>query len=85
MTMKLVSLASMRLYFNYEASIFGFYEVIMSPPFRVGSHIAFPRASVCPSVRLSLCLSVTNRVHSITFNVGTLVNHDETMCHAQEP
>ena len=36
---------------------------IMSPPVRVGRHIVFPRASVCPSV----CLSVTNRVHSITW------------------
>ena len=31
---------------------------IMSPPFRVGRHIVFPWASAC--------LSVTNRVRSIT-------------------
>ena len=37
--------------------------IIMSPPFRVGRHIVFPRAS---SVCLSVRLSVTNRVHSIT-------------------
>ena len=36
--------------------------IFMSPPDRVGRHIVFPRASVCPSVRLS----VTNRVRSIT-------------------
>ena len=44
---------------------------IMSPPFRVGRHIVFPRGSVCLSVclsvRLSVCLSVTNRVRSITW------------------
>ena len=37
--------------------------LFMSPPFRVGRHIVFPRASVRPSV----CLSVTNRVRSITW------------------
>ena len=42
-------------------------EVIMSPPFRVGRHIVFPRASVCLSVCPSVCLSVTNRVRSITW------------------
>ena len=45
--------------------------IVMSPPFRVGRHIVFPRASVCLSVRLSVrlsvCLSVTNRVRSITW------------------
>ena len=48
-----------------------FSVVIMSPPFRVGRHIVFPRASVCLSVRLSVrlsvCLSVTNCVRSITW------------------
>ena len=44
------------------------FSKIMSPPFRVGRHIIFPRAlSVCPSVRLSICLPVTNRVRSITW------------------
>ena len=31
---------------------------IMSPPFRVGRHIVFPRASVCLSVCPSVCPSV---------------------------
>ena len=38
------------------------FGIFMSPPFRVGRHIVFPRASVCPavclSVRPSVCLSV---------------------------
>ena len=40
--------------------------LFMSPPDRVGRHIVFPRASVRPSVCLSVRLSVTNRVRSIT-------------------
>ena len=63
---------------------------IMSPPDRVGRHIVFPRASVRPSV----CLSVHHKscklynlktVKDFSMKLGTLVNHDETMCHAQEP
>ena len=70
----------------------------MSPPDRVGRHIVFPRASVRPSVRpsvcLSVCLSVRHKscplynlktVKDFSMKLGTLVNHDETMCHAQEP
>ena len=62
----------------------------MSPPDRVGRHIVFPRASVRPSV----CLSVRHKscplnnlktVKDFSMKLGTLVNHDETMCHAQEP
>ena len=62
----------------------------MSPPFRVGRHIVFLRASVCPSV----CLSVRHKscplynlktVKDFSMDLGALVNHDETMCHAQEP
>ena len=53
---------------------------------------------VCLSVRLSVRPSVTNRVRhkscplynlktvrDFSMKLGTLVNHDETMCHAQEP
>ena len=63
---------------------------IMSPPDRVGRHIVFPR----PSVRLSVCPSVCHKscplynlktVKDFSMKLGTLVNHDETMCHAQEP
>ena len=69
----------------------------MSPPDRVGRHIVFPRASVRPSVRpsvcLSVCLSVRHKscplnnlktVKDFSMKLGTLVNHDETMCHAQD-
>ena len=68
--------------------------VVMSPPDRVGRHIVFPRASVRPSVSLSVCLSVRHKscplynlktVKDFSMKLGTLVNHDETMCHAQEP
>ena len=64
--------------------------IIMSPPDRVGRHIVFSRASVRPSV----CLSVRPKscplynlktVKDFSMKLGTLVNHDETMCHAQEP
>ena len=63
---------------------------IMSPPDRVGRHIVFPRASV----RLSVCLSVRHKtrplynlktVKDFSMKLGTLVNNDEAMCHAQEP
>ena len=74
---------------NHNSSLSTF-EVIMSPPDRVGRHIVFPRASVGPSV----CLSVRHKscpvyslktVKDFSMKLGTLVNHDETMCHAQEP
>ena len=54
---------------------------IMSPPDRVGRHIVFPRASVC----LSCPLYNLKTVKDFSMKLGTLVNHDETMCHAQEP
>ena len=68
--------------------------IFMSPPDRVGRHIVFPRASVRPSVRLSVCLSVRHKscplynlktVKDFSMKLDTLVNHDETMCHEQEP
>ena len=61
--------------------------VIMSPPDRVGRHIVFPRASVCPSVcpYKSCRLYNLKTVKDFSMKLGTLVNHDETMCHAQEP
>ena len=46
--------------FTYLDSVI-FADIIMSPPFRVWRHIVFPRASVC--------LSVTNRVRSITWKL----------------
>ena len=73
------------LYFSIISVFF-----IMSPPDRVGRHIVFPRASVC----LSVCLSVRHKLcplynlktfKDFSMKLGTLVNHDKTMCHAQEP
>ena len=66
------------------------FVVIMSPPDRVGRHIVFPRASVClsvrPSVRHKWCpLYNLKTVKDFSMKLGTLVNHDEKMCHAQEP
>ena len=69
-------------------------SIIMSPPDRVGRHIVFPRASVRPSVCLSVRPSVRHKscplynlktVKDFSMKLGTLVNHDETTCHAQEP
>ena len=60
-----------------------------------GDILFFPvRLSVCPSVCLSVCLSVRHKscplynlktLKDFSMKLGTLVNHDETMCHAQEP
>ena len=62
------------------------YSRIMSPPDRVGRHIVFPRASVRPSVRHKSCPRYNLKtVKDFSMKLGTLVNHDETMCHAQEP
>ena len=86
---------------NHEEFYIHVIEVIMSPPFRVGRHVVFPRASVSayvrpsvrPSVRLSVCLSVRHKscplynlksVKDFSMKLGTLVNHDKTMCLAQE-
>ena len=41
-----------------KSSFFSILVFIMSPPFRVGRHIVFPRASICLSVCLSVRLSV---------------------------
>ena len=67
-----------------------FSDEIMSPPDRVGRHIVFPRASVrpsvCPSVRHKSCpLYNLKTVKDFSMKLGTLVNHDKTKCHAQEP
>ena len=44
------------------------------------------RPSVCPSVRHKSCpLYNLRTVKDFSMKLGTLVNHDETMCHAQEP
>ena len=60
--------------------------MFMSPPDRVGRHIVFPCASVRLSVRLKSCpLYNLKTVKDFSMKLGTLVNHDETMCHAQEP
>ena len=63
----------------------------MSPPTGSGDILFFPvRLSVRPSVRLSVrhksCpLYNLKTVKDFSMKLGTLVNHDETMCHAQEP
>ena len=44
------------------------------------------RLSVCPSVRHKSCpLYNLKTVKDFSMKLCTLVNHDETMCHAQEP
>ena len=55
-------------------------------PDRVGRHIVFPRASVRLSVRHKSCpLFNLKTVKDFSMKLNTLVNHDETMCHAQGP
>ena len=57
------------------------------PPTGSGDILFFPvRLSVCLSVRHKLCpLYNLKTVKDFSMKLGTLVNHDETMCHAQEP
>ena len=60
--------------------------IIMSPP----DILFFPvrlsvRLSVRPSVRHKSCpLYNLKTVKDFSMKLGTLVNHEETMCHAQE-
>ena len=61
------------------------------PPTGSGDILFFPvrlsvRPSVCLSVRHKSCpLYNLKTVKDFSMKLGTLVNHDETMCHAQEP
>ena len=61
------------------------------PPTGSGDILFFPvrpsvRPSVCPSVRHKSCpLYNLKTVKDFSMKLGTLVNHHETMCHAQEP
>ena len=66
------------------------YKYLCLPPTGSGDILFFPHASVC----LSVCLSVRHKscplynlktVKDFSMKLGTLVNHDETMCQAQEP
>ena len=71
----------------------------MSPPTGSGDILFFPvrlsvRPSVRPSVRASVRPSVRHKscplynlktVKDFSMKLGTLVNHDKTMCRAQEP
>ena len=60
--------------------------IIMSSPPPSGDILFFPvRLSVCLSVRHKSCpLYNLKTVKDFSLKLGTLVNHDETMCHAQE-
>ena len=61
------------------------------PPTGSGDILFFPvrlsvRLSVRPFVRHKSCsLYNLKIVKDFSMKLGTLVNHDETMCHAQEP
>ena len=76
-------------------SSFGTLGSLCLPPTGSGDILFFPvRLSVRLSVCLSVCLSVRHKscplynlktVKDFSMKLGTLVNHDETMCHAQEP
>ena len=61
--------------------------IIMSPPTGSGDILFFPmRLSVCLSVRHKSCpLYNLKTVKDFSMKLGTLVNHDEMMCHAPEP
>ena len=50
------------------------------------TRIVFPRASVRPSVHHKSCpLYNLKTVKDFSMKLSTLVNHDKTVCHAQEP
>ena len=57
------------------------------PPSGSGDILFFPVGlSVRPSVRHKLCpLYNLKTVKDFSMKLGTLVNHDEMICHAQEP
>ena len=64
-------------------------KLIMSPPLQGRETYCFSPC-VCPSVHLSVrhksCpLYNLKTVKDFSMKLGTLVNHDETVCHAQEP
>ena len=65
--------------------------LVMSPLPGSGDILFFPVhlsvcPSVCPSVRHKSCpLYNLKTVEDFSMKFGTLVNHDEMMCHAQEP
>ena len=67
----------------------GCFLVLLSclPPSGSGDIWFFPvRLSVRPSVCHKSCpLYNLKTVKDFSMKLGTLVNHDETMCHAQEP
>ena len=71
---------------------FSFFFFLCLPPTGSGDILFSP--CVCPSVRPSVCLSVRHKscplynlktVKDFSMKLGSLVNHNETMCHAQEP
>ena len=71
--------------------LFVFSNFLCLPPTGSGDILFFP---VRLSVRLSVCLSVRHKscplynlktVKDFSLKLGTFVNHDEMMCHAQEP
>ena len=70
---------------------FFFFFFLCLPPTGSGDILFFPvrlsvRPSVCLSVRHKSCpLYNLKTVKDFSMKLGTLVNHDETMCHAQEP
>ena len=74
-----------------RGNIYVHYHNYVSPPTGSGDILFFPvrlsvRPSVRPSVRHKSCpLYNLKTVKDFSMKLGTLVNHDETMCHAQEP
>ena len=62
-------------------------NLLCLPPTGSGDILFFPvRLSVCLSVRHKSCLLYNLKtVKDFSMKFGTLVNHDKTMCHAQEP
>ena len=79
--------------FRFFVDLFQIYLCL--PPTGSGDILFFPvrlsvrlsvRPSVRPSVRHKSCpLYNLKTVKDFSMKLGTLVNHDKTMCHAQEP
>ena len=76
----------LHLRFSHLRYIFKPVSVFMSPPFRVGRHIVFPRASVCLSVCLSQTCPLYNlkTTYAIFTKLYTNINEHEMTCRVQE-
>ena len=83
------SLAKVKTFFALKeySMLFIHVSYLCLPPTGSGDILFFPvRLSVRPSVRHKSCpLYNLKTVKDFSMKLGTLVDQDETICHAQEP